>query len=350
MFKDSGTVLFITTGQEDYLSDSVLHGLKSLHANRIVDFPKKESLYDSYPAGLQRQLYGRGFTLYRTLPDLDVDRSAIDLRLRRQEFAFVILGSIWQNYDWFFDNKKYLDPNRTLVLDGEDSPSIFPFNRSHFKKRLCLRGCKIVDEYLYFKRELIVGQSISRWWQGFLPPKYRKLHPRLQMVSFGIPEEKILERPVTKEKDFPGHVVDPEVSQILPEAGTQYRFETEADYYRDLQISRFGITTKKAGWDCLRHYEIAANGSVPCFRSLTDKPSTCAPHGLSPSNSISYCNAADLRKKIAGLRHADYERLQQGALDWARVNTTKLLAVRMLETAAGSNNWVHDESLFGRRQ
>jgi len=37
---------------------------------------------------------------------------------------------------------------------------------------------------------------------------------------------------------------------------------------------------KRGGWDCLRHYEIAAAGAVPCVRQLEGKPSSCAPHGL----------------------------------------------------------------------
>ena len=36
--------------------------------------------------------------------------------------------------------------------------------------------------------------------------------------------------------------------------------------------SRFGVTTKKSGWDCMRHYELAASGCVPCFRDLEEKP------------------------------------------------------------------------------
>jgi len=35
-----------------------------------------------------------------------------------------------------------------------------------------------------------------------------------------------------------------------------YIFNNETDYYMDYQFSKFAITQKKAGWDCLRHYEI----------------------------------------------------------------------------------------------
>jgi hypothetical protein len=37
--------------------------------------------------------------------------------------------------------------------------------------------------------------------------------------------------------------------------------------------SRFAITKKKGGWDCLRHYEILMNGCIPLFENLQDCPS-----------------------------------------------------------------------------
>ena len=70
----------------------------------------------------------------------------------------------------------------------------------------------------------------------------------------------------------------------------------------DLARSRFAITTRRGGWDCLRHYEIAAAGAVPCFRQLEAKPARCAPHGLRPgSNCLSYHDWPDLRRQVAGI-------------------------------------------------
>ena len=101
-------------------------------------------------------------------------------------------------------------------------------------------------------------------------------------------------------------------------------FEREADYYGDLQTSRFGITTKRAGWDCLRHYEIAANGCVPCFRHLDRKPPRCAPHGLEPGvNCLSYRDADDLMRQVDALATSEYDAAATGALAWARANSTR---------------------------
>ena len=43
-------------------------------------------------------------------------------------------------------------------------------------------------------------------------------------------------------------------------------------YYEMYQNSIFSLTYKKNGWDCLRHYEILANGSIPLFIKLDDCP------------------------------------------------------------------------------
>lgn len=53
-----------------------------------------------------------------------------------------------------------------------------------------------------------------------------------------------------------------------------YRFNKEQEKeYNDLyRASRFAETKKKGGWDCLRHYEILANGCIPVFENIIDCP------------------------------------------------------------------------------
>ncbi|MCP4653194.1 MAG: hypothetical protein GY858_07415 [Candidatus Omnitrophica bacterium] len=59
------------------------------------------------------------------------------------------------------------------------------------------------------------------------------------------------------------------------------------------------FTIKKAGWDCMRHYEIAANHTVPCFYKLSEKPKNCAPHGLvDMENVVAFDSADKLKEKI----------------------------------------------------
>jgi hypothetical protein len=154
----------------------------------------------------------------------------------------------------------------------------------------------------------------------------------LRRFAFSFPDEKILPEGARPEKKtlFPRHIVDAELREHVAGASAAYAFESESDYYADLQGARFGITTKRAGWDCLRHYEVAANGAVPCFRNLAEKEATCAPHGLGEHNSISYGSARELLAKIDRLGEAEYEAKREGALAWARENSTRARARQLL--------------------
>jgi len=155
----------------------------------------------------------------------------------------------------------------------------------------------------------------------------------LRRISFAIPEEKILQAPTAKNKEFALHVVDPEVRTSLPDTPEGYAFSSETIYYRDLQSSRFGITTRRAGWYCLRHYEIAANGCVPCFRNLEDKALTCAPHGLRPGiNCLAYRSWDGLRQQVSAIGNDAYMALARGALLWARGNSCEARALEVLGT------------------
>jgi hypothetical protein len=152
----------------------------------------------------------------------------------------------------------------------------------------------------------------------------------MREISFSIPAEKLLTGPAPpKRRLLASHVVDPEVASRLG-VGTAYAFSDEAAYYADLQASRFGVTVKRAGWDCLRHYELAANGCVPCFRDLDGKPPRCAPHGLDDTNCVCYHDFDELIRRVEAIDDAHYASLREGALAWARANTTVRRAEQFL--------------------
>ena len=51
----------------------------------------------------------------------------------------------------------------------------------------------------------------------------------------------------------------------MPGIKETYIYKDEQSYYDDMYNSRFAITMRKAGWDCMRHYEIMANGCITLF-------------------------------------------------------------------------------------
>ena len=77
-------------------------------------------------------------------------------------------------------------------------------------------------------------------------------------IQFSIPEVKIVTEIPVKKRDFaemvPGH--------------SGYLYDSEEAYYQGYQEAFFAVTKKKGGWDCMRHYEILANGCIPYFIDL----------------------------------------------------------------------------------
>ena len=68
------------------------------------------------------------------------------------------------------------------------------------------------------------------------------------------------------------------VSDIVP--GKPYSYDDESLYLSEYQKSHYGITMKKAGWDCMRHLEIMASGAVPLMSDARQIPKYTMTHHL----------------------------------------------------------------------
>ena len=319
-------LLFLADDSEDYLADSILHGLRQIEHVYVVDYPKKECLYQS---GLfssdapELGVRGGGFSLYGLLDSQEnyIDRNQIMRKLETGWFDAIVVGNIWRQWGTLLQWKHYLNLRPLIILDGEDDVRLYPFSGTRIRQfgfSSGLRKLLGLTTTHYFKRELTQ--------RSFSLPYLANLH----QISFSIPEEKIDREVADKTQVFPAHIVDEELVAIGV-GRSDYAFDNENLYRDDLRSSSFCITTKRAGWDCLRHYEIAASGSVICFKNLEQKPPTCAPHDLKDSvNCISYASPAELLQKIESLSQADQARLQTQALKWAQSKTTKVLALELL--------------------
>ena len=301
-------ILFFTDSHEDYVADSLLHGLKGLFGSQVVDYPKKDILYKG-DLTKKHKLWGRGFTLYTGLLENDeADRYDIGQKLKDSFYDLVLMSSIYRQDHFFKKHQSWLHKRNTLIIDGEDGAvPIWEIDKS----------LSILKEYRYYKRE----QS-NAGWRMFARPV------PLRPISISYPEEKI-HIPSKKIKLFCSHIVDPEVAAHL-KGDVKHVFSSEGEYYNDLQTSYFGVTMKRGGWDCMRHYEMAGNGTLLCFRNLDLKPRLCAPHGLSDANAIIYGNADDLMKKTQELKPERLELLQTESTRWIRENTTVKCAERIL--------------------
>lgn len=326
-------VLVVGSSAEDYLADSLFHGLQALLGANAVDVPRADHMYFDFPH--REKLYGRGFSLFTRAPDTHPLRTRYEEQLATGTFDIVVFANIHRTPHEFVRLLPHLASSRVAILDGEDDVRHFPTARAlaHHPGLLPLR---FGPSWLYFKREWVPDSTPKSHdklaAQHSLAPPVSQIRP----ISFSIPDDVLISREqlyATRTQDFPHHIVDTEVAAAIGRQ-TKYAFDDEAAYHADLAASRFGITTKRAGWDCLRHYEIAARGAIPCFRDLDLKPATCAPHGFDATNSLTYKSYADLRQQLATLTPERERTLREGAYAWAKRNTTLEAARRFLDVVA----------------
>lgn len=315
----SPRVLFLADPEQDYVADGLFHGLRRLLGSAVVDFPKREPMY----AGVERaQLYGKGFGLYGLLEDIPVDREDVFGR----SWDLVVSAVLWRDWHWWSHAWEAFGPRvRHAVVDGGDMPWVYPYGPPWWRPR-DWRLPRAHTRATYFKRE---------WGRLSMILAGRPIH--LEPCGISYPAEKIVDAIPAKSQDFQTHIVDLDVGERLGRRLADTRdkvYDDEADYLADLRASRFGVTVKRAGWDALRHLEIAAAGAVPCFRDLERKPNTCAPHGLRDGeNCLSYAGSDDLLRRTAAIDDGERERLAGAAVQWARANSTEARAAQFLQRA-----------------
>jgi hypothetical protein len=327
-------VLFLGSGHDDFLADGLFHGLRSVLGADAVDLPRIDHLYADHPDERRPVLHGMGFTLAGLLPDdRDVERTRALYRAADGAFDLVVFADIWRNFgayvQWMPVLKRAGVP--MAVVDTGDRIEPYPYSGLWWRVRHWWLLPRAHNRTHFFKREITPWTA---WFRTFLlvpgPLASKVVLRNMREISFSIPAAQIVPQPPPKTKDWPEHVVDAEVAERVGARAT-YAFAEAARYHADLRASRFGVTTRKAGWDALRHYEIAAAGAVPCFRDLDRKPPRCAPHGLDRSNCLIYRDADDLLAQVSALDDAGYARLQEAAHAWARASTTEVRARAFLE-------------------
>lgn len=224
-------VLFITNaGGPDYMSDMVFHGGKSILGTSFYETNKLSYMYDDFEN--KNSLYGRGFTMYGKIKKEQYSVLPGDVvnLISDKFFDKIIYGSIWRCDDYFELVSKIYNKEDIIIIDGEDEPII--------KQNLKERG-------KYFKRELYNDE--------------KNVYP----INFVIPKDLVITDIKEKIKN---------VSDIIPNSNHKYSYDNEEDYYNEYSQSWFAHTHKKAGWDCLRHYEIMMNGCIPIFKDLENCP------------------------------------------------------------------------------
>lgn len=244
--------VFHSANGEDYLADLFLQHLftkksiKNIAANYIPAY-----IWDDYQE--IDTLYGSGFTAFGNAFSSIRRESHISL-LSKEEIIEsigrnigkvdidIIYTSVWresfglrQLYHQFRDRLNR--DIRIIVLDGEDHEDIFD---------------KSLEGIEYYKRELH-----ERDKEFCLPISFKFPATKLPYLTLGssyIPPKKNILAPCD------------------PRWRKTYNFRSEKSYYKQYSSALFAVTTKKGGWDCMRHYEILANHCIPFFPDISQMP------------------------------------------------------------------------------
>lgn len=276
----------------DYQADCVYHGL--------IDsgFEVYETAYPGYMMADQydmNSIYFKGFTIFGKLTHTPRVESPemITEKIKSKFYDVIIYGCVYRNIhfehrqclDYLDVVKDYYPKDKVHMVDGSDQDWNFAIDDG-------------LDQYgTIWKRELMDF--------SFGNP-----------ISFAIPESQLIDYDPIKEKVF---------SYIVPYDLKTYVFTSEKMYYNDYAISYYGRTRKKAGWDCMRHYEILANMCVPYFFQLEECPKTIMTNF--PKDVILETNKYAEKGKI----HPQYDQINRYLFDYTKKHlTTKQLVKRFL--------------------
>ena len=211
----------------DYLNDLIFYAFTELEDIEIIDSTPIIHLYKENESKINKQyLWGRGFTSTFLIDKDTIDRTDIEEKIKDKYFDLIIYGAVKRCLDYYDLISNIYPPNKIILIDGDDFIGVSP----------------LVTKHPYFKRELLDNKMIP--------------------IHFAIPGSKIAQIKLDKTQDY---------GSIIPGHGG-YKFDVEQEYYDDYNKSYFGVTMKKAGWDCMRHYEILANNCLPYFTDLEECP------------------------------------------------------------------------------
>ncbi len=230
-------ILFVSATSEnnltDYMSDLMLHGLRELYGNDVVDYPGCWYLYSDEVKKRNfdtNKLWGKGFNLNESFQEYNlIDRNDISAKIKSKYFDLIIYGSIRRSSH--FLDEVISGNNKYIFIDGEDDRFIEE---------------RYASKSIYFKRELL------------------KETPNIKPINFSIPKNKIIKEINRKPKNL--------LSPLIPGRLETYIYKDEKSYNQMYQNSVFALTYRKGGWDCFRHYEILMNGCIPFYLEINKCP------------------------------------------------------------------------------
>lgn len=236
----------------DYMADHVSHWLY-FSQNELEMYTNRhpEYLFDDYSENV---LSGNGFTVFRKIPAVQkngvtaLSDEVILGHIKERKYDVVIWTSIRRCSDFLINClESGYDRDRLITVDGEDDQHLVGF----------ANGEILSSRTKYYKRELSDDKALP------ISFKFPSCHP---VLNAPFPKKsKLL---ANCDPRFRGSYI-----QSVTNGNINYVYTTEESYYQQYQESLFAFTTKKSGWDCMRHYEILACNCLPVFSEFDKMPS-----------------------------------------------------------------------------
>lgn len=231
----------------DYQLDCLFHGLNKLgtvelHTNLNWWWMLKGN--EHRRDRLWGKLFNLGFTLdeHPTIPNIGDYHDSYDL---------VILGIHHTLNNCSNEEKSYIIQRAKSSVIGKKYAVIDGWDRPDMPTKMW------GDDTTYFKRELYT--NYEEW---------------AKPISFAIPDEKIcsINELALREVKYEIAPLIPVNQSIDPSYMSTYVYNTEEEYNKMYQQSICALTSKKGGWDTMRHLEIMANGCIPIFVDIENCP------------------------------------------------------------------------------
>ncbi|MCP5003165.1 MAG: glycosyltransferase family 1 protein [Planctomycetes bacterium] len=277
-------ILFLTHAGPNYVPDFLLHGLRKLLGEKVVDYPKKECLYSGLQNGNPPEIYFDPF--WFPADNGEIDRDNVETRLKNNFFDFLVCDVRAVSILNLILNKFSSIRFKVVIIDGEDLPA--KINSGHFV--ICRRETdgtdysiplpmalpdELYDRINSYKENT---KSYSIGFLGSVGKGSERRHTLIEKIAFYYPDSLLQTTPVSESTDK-----HPDERVGLD------------SYYDSLQRCRVVLTLRGAGYDTFRFWENAACNAI----HLSEEMPLLIPDNFSDrQNIMRFSNIDELRRIV----------------------------------------------------
>jgi hypothetical protein len=274
-------ILFLTSPFPNFVPDLLLHGLRKLLDDEVIDYPRKDCLYSGDLVGFSPEgQINRSFFQ----PDGNrIDRTDIPRKIAAGYFRYIIC-----DLRIFPQVLKTLSeiPKGLVVVDGEDYPQPVPLG----PYVVCRRETDGTDYSIPL--QISLPEEVMEWIGSY------DSNPKEYSVGFlGSFDEKYRERKEITEilsKWYEDSLFN--VCAVPPPGGeTPVGWVPRDLYYSNLQKCRVLLNVRGAGYDTFRFWENAACNAVQISQKMPIFIPNDFEHGV---NLLRFKDLSELRKNI----------------------------------------------------